>query len=114
MATGSINDRRNQTGAKYCKMPDGTLICWGSYSSSSRSTSASGNLYTTQFNPSISFPVAFVSTPAVTITPGPYDAYSIVLVSIYNTTGITSITLGRPNSGNLWPYFSWIAVGRWK
>ena len=95
-------------------MPDGTLICWGSYSGGSMSTSATGNLYTTNFNPGITFPVRFTATPAVTITPGPADSYSIVLASIYSTSGITSVTLGRPNAGNLWPAFSWVAVGRWK
>jgi hypothetical protein len=105
----------NVSGSNYCKFPDGTLICWGKYSGSARSTSAAGNLYTTGgFNPGITFPVRFTATPAVMITPGSGDAYSIVLVSIYSTAGITSVTLGRPNSGNLYPTFSWVAVGRWK
>ena len=104
-----------QSGSKYCKLPDGTLICWGNYSGGQRSTSDVGGLYSTgAFNPGITFPVKFASQPAVTITPGSGDAYAIVLVSIYSTTGITSVTLGRPNSGNLYTIFSWIAIGRWK
>ena len=115
MATGTIAKVTNNSSTGYCKMPDGTLICWGNYSASARSTSAAGNLYTTgAFNPNITFPVAFVAEPSVMITPGSGDAYSIVLVSIYSKTAITSVTLGRPNSGSLYPTFSWVAVGRWK
>ena len=29
MATGKIEKVMNDSGSGYCKMPDGTLICWG-------------------------------------------------------------------------------------
>ena len=32
MATGKIEKVMNDSGSGYCKMPDGTLTCWGTIS----------------------------------------------------------------------------------
>ena len=43
------------------------------------------------------------------------EGYTIpVSDAIYTETGLTKLTIARPNSGNIYPNFAWFAIGRWK
>ena len=98
----------------YCKFPDGTLMCWGTFSGGSYATNQEGSLYVAVLSLSITFPVAFSAKPVITFSPSG-GGYSIPTSSVeYSTTGITKLCLARPNGGNIYPGFSWFAIGRWK
>lgn len=114
MASGIIEKLSNDSANGYCKFPDGTLMCWGTYSGGSYATTQEGSLYVAVLSLSITFPVAFSAKPAVMFSPSSV-AYGIPVASVeYSTTGITKLGLARPNSGNIYPNFSWLAIGRWK
>ena len=114
MASGIIEKLSNDSANDYCKFPDGTLMCWGTFSGGSYATSQEGSLYVAVISLSITFPVAFSAKPAVMFSPSG-NPYSIPATSVvYSTTGITQLGLARPNSGNIYPEFSWFAIGRWK
>lgn len=114
MASGIIEKLSNDSANGYCKFPDGTLMCWGTFFSGSIATTQQGSLYVATLSLSITFPVAFSANPVVMFSPSG-DPYSIPASGVkYSTTGITQLALARPNSGNIYPEFSWLAIGRWK
>ena len=98
----------NTSAASYCKMPDGTLICWGSVSNTENGYGA------------ISFPVSFVSVPYMTATPyyssggGGLNCRIIVQPSV--TGGniyfrqLTSTAISTETNQQAY----YIAIGRWK
>ena len=103
-----INAQQIVSGSNYCKLPDGTLMCWGRVRISNIATKTTE--YTT-----VSFPVPFLEVPSV-------------IVSLYNTTrpdlfmsvaGVTSASAvriyiynGHSSTQNL--DAAWVATGRWK
>ena len=106
MATGTITKVIPTSGTGYCKMPDGTLICWGKKAVARNS----GQNFTTD-----SFPVSFISEPTgfCTYMTGHPEIWLATVTDLtttniemvlYNTGGTTS------GNGNLY----WIAIGRWK
>lgn len=114
MASGIIEKLSNDSANGYCKFPDGTLMCWGTFSSGSYATTQDGSLYVAVLSLSITFPVAFSVKPVVMFSPSGIG-YSIPTSDVkYSTTGITQLGLARPNSGDIYPGFSWLAIGRWK
>ena len=114
MATGKIEKVMNDSGSGYCKMPDGTLMCWGTFSGEGYAATQVGSLYVVELSLSITFPVAFSAKPAVMFSPSG-DPYSIPAEGVeYSTTGITKLGVVRPTRGNIFPNFSWFAIGRWK
>ena len=114
MASGIIEKLSNDSASGYCKFPDGTLMCWGTFSGGNYATHQEGSLYVAILSLSITFPVAFSAKPTVMFSPGG-NPYNIPTSSVaYSTTGITKLGLARPNSGNIYPEFSWLALGRWK
>lgn len=107
MASGTIPQVSNNSGAGYCKMPDGTLIQWGS---------VVGQFTNGACSQSIAFPIEFASVPSVTasisssstqyatanaITTSPTNC--IVYMIMYGATTYTG-------NGNI----MWTAIGRWK
>lgn len=114
MASGVIEKLSNDSANGYCKFPDGTLMCWGTFSGESYATQQQGSLYVAVLSLSITFPVAFSAKPVVMFSPSG-NPYSIPVSGVaYSTTGITQLALARPNSGDIYPEFSWFAIGRWK
>ena len=114
MASGIIEKLSNDSADGYCKFPDGTLICWGTFSDGGYATHQDGSLYIVVLSLSITFPVAFSAKPVVMFSPSG-KPYSIPTSSVeYSTTGITKLCLARPDSGTIFPLFSWFAIGRWK
>ena len=63
MATGTITKVMNDSNTGYCKMPDGTLICWGEFTTnrSQYSVTANGAMYAATATVNISFAKEFIS-----------------------------------------------------
>lgn len=121
MASGTIPQLSNEVGSSngiyYCKMPDGTLIQWGTgnYSPTSSTGVASGSVYYFEFRPNIVFPIEFYYTPSVTLTKlgGSEGAISWAQRS---KTGISmfDVIRGVQNPGDPSVDLCWMALGRWK
>ena len=97
--TSTIQQIMNNSDSNYCKMPDGTLIQWGT-------TSVTGLTATVQM------PLSFKDT-----------SYYVLITLVANTNSVTNVTainpfeVGRfaigvntPPSGGA----RWLAIGRWK
>ena len=108
MATSTINQIMNNEGTGYCKMPGGTLICWGR---GSVERNAGNNTVAVNFAHEfydINNLEVMVSTP--TSNPAQFRAY---LASATKS----SVTLGLYNSGaavSTGTSVRYIAIGRWK
>ena len=116
MASGTIKMTTNDSGTGYCKMPDGTMICWGQIVITGKAGTARGNggLYTAEFSGTLAtFAKPFISRPNVTMSAN-RNGYSIVCCAEWNATAITYAEIGRPTSGDVVPALSYIAIGRWK
>lgn len=99
------------SGSGYCKLPDGTLICYGRVQFPS--TEAESN--STQ---SVTFSPAFTTRPAVTVSPVREAAQTPYLfpVSVY-TVSASEVTFAFSNRYDVTVsnmYADWIAIGRWK
>lgn len=110
--SGALIESGGTTANGYFRFENGVQVCFGNYSGSSQPTTQVGNFYILSFNPGITFAKPFIADPNVIASP--QANYSIVAALVRTTTGITSIDLCRPNSGNLTPRFMWVAVGWWK
>lgn len=106
MATGKIEKVTNAWGNNYCKMPDGTLICWGSDTIIVTDTPPDRKQFT--------FPVAFASAPSVffQVEENSYNVQPILLIWGLNTT--SCYALNRASTPSRHILFKWLAVGRWK
>ena len=119
MATSIIKQVTNNSGTGYCKMPDGTLICWGNktipltashfinWSTADIKRADLGD------NNYIPFPVSFASPPAVSATIN-NDAWAFVLTVRASTTAIYEICIARQTAYEGSYNLGWIAIGRWK
>ena len=117
MATGTINVMTNESGSYYCKMPDGTLICWGggAYTPDSSTGTAWGNLYYYAVSVGIPFPIEFISDPQVVVSRRG-GKEGMVSWATWNTQKITTIDIASGASSITSGTFNiaWIAIGRWK
>ena len=111
-ALGALIESGGTTANGYIRFENGVQVCWGNYSGSSQPTTAVGNFYILSFNPGITFAKPFIASPNVIASP--QATYSIVAALSRTATGINSIDLCRPSSGNLTPRFMWVAIGWWK
>lgn len=94
MASGTIYKIINDSDSNYCKMPDGTLIQWGSATVNSEGSYI------------LSLPVAFIATPTITVST---DAWNPVAAG---AAGVGTGTITLRSSANQKVY--WQAIGRWK
>ena len=106
MATESIKKVSNDSASGYCRMPDGTLIEWGSFS-----VSIGANTY---IESELAFPIEFYNAPSLALTPqiwsNPAD-YSWVVRSASQSN--PTLRLGNRGSATTVKWL-WIAIGRWK
>lgn len=118
MASGKIEKVTSESGAGYCKMPDGMLICWGKITTGTyNATTAWGAFYETpSISVSVTFPISFIEAPDVF-----YKCRCIgAQCFLEDGTNISSagiggnINLWRPTAHEVNAYISWLAVGRWK
>lgn len=95
--TGAVTTPQNDSGTGYCKMPDGTLIQWGTVTVPSGSYIAS-----------ITFAKVFANTNYA-VTLGIYDD----IAPSINTKSTGGCRIGRtPNTAS--NNIEWQAIGRWK
>ena len=103
----SIDALSNITGNYYCKMPDGTLICWG------EKTGAN--------NAQVDFPVSFANTNYSVTLSGRYNAATTIkcIFSVndraktyFKVEAWDANTKADSTATNL--VFFWQAIGRWK
>ena len=124
MATGTIEKVVPTSSAEdsngYCKMPDGTLICWGTItknvSSWGRWPSGSTTPYLYQKQIDISdhsYPVAFYYYPQLTVNIAGSN-WALIASCSTTKTGVSQIAIVRPNEYTGDFMFRYIAVGRWK
>lgn len=109
MATGNIQFSANQSANGYCKMPDGTLICYGN-----QMMPSDGAVSITFAQSFINDSYAFTATYE---TINGNVAGSIGTIKAYNilTTGITVTIAGSMPSDFINRLrVSYVAVGRWK
>lgn len=104
--TDTLLPESAQSGNGYCKMADGTLICYGI-----EKTSISAS---TTVDISITFPVAFVSSPTIIVSklahvPTVFD----LSTENHTTTGFTA-RANNSYSSALTLNMSWVAIGRWR
>jgi len=106
--TGSLFEYGSNSNGSYIRFADGTLICWGSVTSTGGTSTTNGSLFRTTVQTQ-TFPAAFTSTPSVsgggssfTVWPS-FDPSSTATDWSFNraTTTATNYTL------------RWVAVGRW-
>lgn len=110
----SVIPAGNVSTTQYCKMPDGTLMCWGAYIGDHAVNTAWGALYAETINVTIPFPVSFVSAPKVFVTPENNDVPIVRIISptktsipgfrVFRATPIESVSINM----------NWLAIGRWK
>lgn len=107
LATSTIKQVTNNSGSGYCKMPDGTLICYGDEATGSISSNSIMDV-------PVTFPLEFLAVPVVTVS---YVSHSPAVLSISyearTKTGFT-IRVGNSYSSPISTRVTWIAVGRWK
>lgn len=112
-AADAITNLGFDSGTGYCKMPDGTLICWGEENSGA----IPANSYTSVV---VTFPVSFISPPTVTCV----TKYPATVAARYFQSAIYSVTATYTELTAVNTYTSavtagthfinWMAIGRWK
>lgn len=109
MATSTIKQVTNNSGTGYCKMPDGTLIQWGS-----GNNAKSGDV--------ISYPFEFATDSNIRIYIQPsYNTYTTIQCNFIhghvqkgNFTVYAYNTETKALSTSTTLQFDWLAIGRWK
>lgn len=109
MASGTIKNYANDSDAGYCKMPDGTLIQWGSAFNSNVGFAA------------VSFPVAFATDNYIFSASPRYSSaypridYRTVAQTVANSGGVVNFKqLSSTDSYTTVAIADWLAIGRWK
>ena len=118
MATGSIRKVSNDSASGYCKMPDGTLICWGTITATvSGDWSPWGNGSWAQIDVrswnNANFAYPFISAPSIVASCGSETWFVTVFVCATNSK-ISGIVCARPNTITGTLTAQYVAIGRWK
>lgn len=118
--TGNVIVEENTSAAGYCKMPDGTLICWGEFTvlrdTQWSSPSSFGQMYTCNAqNLGVSFAYPFLTNSSIACVVNTKDQALAILLADSDYSGISRIfVLRHVNSKPPDTVFSYIATGRWK
>ena len=112
MATGPIKQVTNNSGSYYCKMPDGTLIQWGTSGAYASGSSTK--------NTEVTFPISFLNTEyrvAFTnkLAGTDFENYDTTIFSYQRAYASKMLVHQKTANGStLLREFDWIAIGRWK
>lgn len=117
MATGTIKQSANDSGNGYCKMPDGTLLQWGTATITSGTFTANGAMYF--LATSVSFHLPFINSAS--FVSGSSKVGSAVELA-FGVAGVTETTATVRNmftqaitlSSSVPLVIRWFAIGRWK
>lgn len=109
--TGTIKKVMNDSGSNYCKMPDGTLICWGLTDWKTTQANSTADI-------SVTFPVEFISDPVIIAGMGSDSSAAEIgniSVATYSrsSTGVTFRIFSKAGTTRS-PRVFWLAIGRWK
>ena len=105
MATGTVKKVTNDSGTGYCKMPDGTLIQWGSSSIVTKQNAVVENI--------ITYPIPFYdANMAIAVDKLTSATSCVITANAFNNTTMTIAVYDTVN--NTTRYFTWLAIGRWK
>lgn len=101
MASGTINKMTAESGTGYCKMPDGTLMCWGTVSV------AAGT-----WNVIATFPVPFADT-GYTVVDTERCNTTIAINVLAIKTNVDRVSFGLTRNDLAFD-IEYLAIGRWK
>lgn len=108
MASGTIPQTWNDSGTDYCKMPDGTLIQWGS-ASIERKVGINETPFITFSIPFTISPMVFTNFQTRAYAPYLSTNVSDVYAEKFKIILVNSDTYDYNNGA-----VTWLAVGRWK
>lgn len=123
MASGIVTQVSNNSGydssttSHYCKMPDGTLMQWGTLDVTSGTTSSYSPVYI--LNVTVTFPIPFYDTTYVINGSSKYGTgaeFAFGQGTSYESHAIVRVWDTSPrtaSSSNRWRV-KWQAIGRWK
>ena len=114
MASGIIEKLSNDSANGYCKFPDGTLIQWGSTTTSASGMTqiASSGIYTGVT--SIAFPIEFVGEPIVVGNTKYATGHQVPAGFTGSTTGALVYYYDFYQRSGSPLVIRWVAIGRWK
>ena len=101
----------------YRKWNSGIAELWGTYTGTSVTPTAWGNIYASDTIPRIDYPFAFTSAPQVQVTPrytGTGGGFWIYCVGAGYTTQTPFYGAGRANNTAIVPCIDFYVIGRWK
>ena len=109
----------NTSGTGYCKMPDGTLMCWGVLSGLSPRNltgTPAGSLYYHTYTANVTFPISFVDLPSISVTrlTGRVCAISWVVTDTTTFSSFDTLSGQQTIESTRKLAVSWQAIGRWK
>jgi hypothetical protein len=117
ISTGAIIERGSNANGEYTRYADGTQICTRSLSAQRTLNKASGPLFYDAKEVQPAYPIAFFSTPKVSIQVTGFT-YEVMWLGASWTSALTAWPSGyvmtevtRPSSDLV--YFDYIAIGRW-
>lgn len=110
MGAAAINAAIVDSGDGYVKFGNGLQVCFGVTQNLSASASAVGNMYGGEVQNAVTFPSQFSAQPCLAMTQSG-TTYSIIAGVTYDTSGVSSVILLRPSSGNVTLLARWIAIG---
>lgn len=114
VSTGAIIESGSNINGDYVKYADGTQVCRYIHNVRLITTSSQGSIYLSPTGQQLTYPMPFVSPPAVAPCPT-YDAVGAGRAWLSNnqptTTGVLMISHGPTNTASCYP--GYIAIGRW-
>lgn len=102
-----IESGTNASGDSYCKMPDGTLMCFGYFTEN-----VSGNSYVEH---TITYPIGFISAASLTCSSIVWSDprnHPVLIRGRFSSSGV--VRVGNYGSSATDVGVNWIALGRWK
>ncbi len=105
----TVSGGQTEGGSGYCKLPDGTLICYG----------VAGGYHDGTMNTiTVTFPMEFIDANYAMVATGSFwsdaGSYRGVNCTVSGKT-TTQAVIYQNNTTNRWTHkCEWIAIGRWK
>lgn len=102
----------NNSDTGYCKMPDGTLIQWGSETYSGTIAANGGTAQAT-----VTFPINFINGVGMTIHVSLLTSVPAFRTATPASRGAASVNVNIQNNYSAaaeGATFLWLAIGRWK
>ena len=113
-AISALNNSLLNSGSGYIKLPDGTMICYGSFQTPTSNFSTWGSMYACAYQLDISFPQSFIDVPSLHAN-CPVNQSGVVINALCTKDKITQVGIMRQTTATgMSNSINYIAVGRWK